>query len=51
MLTAKKKVFSVNTHALSMAVASKQCALTPAIRGYFFACAAQVLIMFLHDFR
>jgi hypothetical protein len=29
-----------------MAVASNQCALTPAIRGYFFVCAAQVLIIF-----
>jgi hypothetical protein len=30
----------------SMAVALNQCTLTPDIHQYFFACAAQVLIIF-----
>jgi hypothetical protein len=45
----KRYIFFVNTCPLSLAVASDQRALTPAIRRFFFAGASQIIIMFWHD--
>jgi hypothetical protein len=46
----KRYVFSLNLHSYFLFVASNQRALTPAVRQFFFANAAHVLIMFWHYF-
>jgi hypothetical protein len=50
VLAEKRYVFGVKIGAFLLFVALYQHALTPAIRRYFFANAAQVLIMFWHNF-
>jgi len=42
----KRCVFEVNICAFLSFVASNQCALTPAVRRYFFADVSHVLVMF-----
>ncbi len=45
-LASKKVSFVVNYRVFYLAVVSNRCALTPAVRQYFFAGAPHVLIMF-----
>jgi hypothetical protein len=49
-LASKKVSFVVSNRVFEFAIVSNRCALTPAVRRFFFANAPHVLIMFWHDF-
>jgi hypothetical protein len=49
-LASEKVSFVVNYRVFYLAVVSDRCALTPAVRQYFFRQCPPCLIMFWHDF-